>query len=84
MSVQDMEKDVELMKLMNVNTVRTSHYPPDPLFIKMANYEGLYIIDEADIETHGTYGKRFSQPNLISNNTRWFNHFWDRIYRMYI
>ena len=84
MSVQDMQKDVELMKLMNVNAVRTSHYPPDPLFIKMANYEGLYIIDEADIETHGTYGKKFAQPNLISNNKRWFDHFWDRVYRMYM
>jgi len=84
MSVQDMQKDVELMKLMNVNAVRTSHYPPDPLFIKMANYEGLYIIDEADIETHGTYGKKFSQPNLISNNSRWQSHFWDRVYRMYM
>jgi beta-galactosidase len=84
MSVSEMLKDVELMKLMNVNAVRTSHYPPDPLFIKMANYLGLYIIDEADIETHGTGIKYFKQPNLISNDPRWRDRFWDRVYRMYM
>ena len=83
MSIAELQKDVELMKLMNVNAVRTSHYPPDPIFIKMANYYGLYVIDEADIETHGTYGKRFPQPNLISNNKDWQTRYWDRVHRMY-
>lgn len=84
MTMEDLLKDVELMKELNVNAVRTSHYPPDPMFIKMANHYGLYIIDEADIETHGACVKKLQQPNLISNNKKWRNHFWDRVYRMYM
>lgn len=84
MTVSDMQKDIELMKLMNVNAIRTSHYPPDPLFVKMANYAGFYMIVEADIETHGCYGKKIGQPNLISNNKKWLPQFWDRVYRMYM
>lgn len=84
MSVEDLIKDVELMKEYNVNAVRTSHYPPDPLFLKMANYYGLYIIDEADIETHGTlYNPLLYKPNLISNNLDWKEHYKDRVKRMY-
>lgn len=78
--------EVKLMKEFNVNAVRTSHYPPDPAFIKIANHEGLYIIDEADIETHGCYATYWPlpRPNLISNNKKWKSHFWDRIYKMYM
>lgn len=84
MSVEDIIKDIELMKQYNVNAVRTSHYPPDPLFIKAANYYGLYIVDEADIETHGTlYNLRLYRPNMISNDLRWKEHYKDRVKRMY-
>lgn len=83
MSEADIRKDCELMKELNVNTVRTSHYPPDPIFLKFANYYGLYIVDEADIETHGTYAKKCPTPNVISNSPKWKAHFWDRVERMY-
>lgn len=45
--------DAMLMKQHNVNTVRTSHYPPDPRFLDVCDEIGLYVIDEADLETHG-------------------------------
>ena len=48
-----MIKDIELMKQFNVNAVRTSHYPNDPKWYKLCNKYGLYVIDEADIESHG-------------------------------
>lgn len=82
MSPQDWEKDVETMKHLNVNTVRTSHYPPDPLFLTLCDIFGIYVIDEADIETHGCYAKAY-KPNLISNNLKWVNHYLDRVGRMY-
>ncbi len=82
-SVADYVKDAVLMKEFNVNAVRTSHYPPDPIFLKIANYMGLYIIDEADIETHGTSATYLSRPNRISNNVRWRSHYFDRVIRMY-
>lgn len=48
-----MRRDLELMKLHNVNAVRTSHYPNAPEFYAMCDELGLYVIDEADLETHG-------------------------------
>lgn len=84
MSVDDYLLDLTLMKKLNVNAVRTSHYPPDPIMLKMANYLGLYIVDEADIETHGCVAKKMPQEHRISNDTRWKHHYWDRVYRMYM
>lgn len=48
-----MLKDIRLMKELNINAVRLSHYPNDPLWYKLCDQYGLYIVDEANIETHG-------------------------------
>lgn len=48
-----MLKDIQLMKQFNVNAVRLSHYPNDPLWYKLCDEYGLYVVDEANIETHG-------------------------------
>lgn len=53
MSMETMRKDVELMKRANVNAVRTSHYPNDPRWYDLADEYGLYVMDEANIESHG-------------------------------
>lgn len=52
-SYEDMECDVRLMKRLNVNAVRTSHYPNAPEFYKLCDEYGLYVIAEADVESHG-------------------------------
>ena len=83
MSLEDMERDVRLMKELNVNTVRTSHYPPDPYFITLADIYGLYIVDEADIETHGAWLMAHDY-NIISHDLRWAKHYVDRVRRMYM
>lgn len=62
-SVEQMRKDIELMKYHNVNAVRTSHYPNSPLFYQMCDEYGLYVIDEADLEMHGCVE--------VYNNFRW-------------
>ena len=82
MSLEDMERDVRLMKELNVNGVRTSHYPPDPFFITLCDINGLYVIDEADIETHGC-GEMFDDMNRISHDLKWAKHYVDRVKRMY-
>ncbi|MCL2514290.1 MAG: hypothetical protein FWF08_10345, partial [Oscillospiraceae bacterium] len=82
MSLEDLEKDVLLMKDFNVNAVRTSHYPPDPAFLMLADFYGLYAIDEADIETHGTYDLGLD-VNHISNDVKWAPRYVDRVARMY-
>jgi beta-galactosidase len=48
-----MLKDIRLMKELNINSVRLSHYPNDPLWYKLCDEYGLYLVDEANIETHG-------------------------------
>lgn len=52
-SVSQMKQDIELMKRHNINAVRTSHYPNSPLFYQLCDKYGLYVIDEADMESHG-------------------------------
>ncbi len=49
---EDMRKDIELMKELNVNAVRTSHYPNDPTFYKLCDEYGIYVMDEANVESH--------------------------------
>ncbi|NJQ02524.1 glycoside hydrolase family 2 TIM barrel-domain containing protein [Streptomyces zingiberis] len=52
----DMVRDIEVMKRLNVNAVRTSHYPNNPLWYDLADAYGLYVMDEANLETHGISG----------------------------
>jgi beta-galactosidase len=56
MSEESMRKDIELMKQANVNAVRTSHYPNDPRWYALADEYGLYVMDEANIESHEYMG----------------------------
>ena len=46
-------KDMELMKQNNINAIRCSHYPKDPFFYRLADKYGFYVVNEANIETHG-------------------------------
>ena len=84
-SLDDLELDIKLMKEYNCNAVRTSHYPPDPSFLTMCDMYGLYVVDEADIETHGFYAVPHStyNPNRLSNDIKWASHYLDRVKRMY-
>lgn len=51
--IDHMVRDLMIMKAHNVNTIRTSHYPNDPRFLSLCDKYGFYVIDEADLETHG-------------------------------
>jgi beta-galactosidase len=52
---EQMRRNFELMKLNNINAVRLSHYPQDRKFYEMCSEYGLYVYDEANIESHGYY-----------------------------
>ncbi len=82
MNWADYETDVKLMKSLNVNCIRTSHYPPDHHLLLLADIYGLYIVDEADIETHGCCMEPHRNPLMISNNPDWAPRYVDRILRM--
>lgn len=75
-----MVRDVELMKRLNVNTVRTSHYPNDSAFYDLCDRYGLYVIDEADLETHG-FGP-VGDWSQLANDPDWRPAFLDRAERL--
>ena len=84
MTPKEIEKDILICKEYNIDTIRTSHYPPDPLLIELADLYGLYIIDENDLETHGCFANQFPPNfNTISHNKKWEAHYIDRISRLY-
>lgn len=74
-----MEKDISLMKQYNINAVRTSHYPDDPYWYKLCDKYGLYLIDEANIESHGM---GYRPDRTLGNNPTWKKAHLDRIRRM--
>jgi beta-galactosidase len=64
-SEESMRKDIELMKKFNFNAVRTCHYPDDPIWYKLCDKYGIYLYDEANIESHG-YG--YDPDHTLGNN----------------
>lgn len=74
-----MLKDIQLMKQNNINTVRCAHYPNNPYWYYLCDRYGLYVIDEANIESHGMgYG-----PATLAKDTTWLKAHMDRTRRMY-
>jgi beta-galactosidase len=61
-SVASMVRDIELMKRFNINAVRTSHYPNDPRWYDLCDAYGLYVFDEANIESHGVWDRLAKDP----------------------
>ena len=60
----EMIRDIRIMKELNINAVRTCHYPDDPRWLALCDKYGLYVIDEGDIESHGMgYG-----PETLGSN----------------
>ena len=72
-----MTKDFELMKQHNINAVRLCHYPQDRRFYELCDRYGLYVYDEANIESHGM-GYDLSKGRSLGNNPEWLDQ---HIYR---
>ncbi|MFI1564761.1 glycoside hydrolase family 2 TIM barrel-domain containing protein [Streptomyces sp. NPDC020490] len=53
----DLVRDIEIVKRLNINSVRTSHYPNNPQWLELADEYGLYLVDETNLETHGIRGQ---------------------------
>jgi beta-galactosidase/beta-glucuronidase len=71
----DMRDEIKLIKQLNFNAVRTSHYPDDPLWYDLCDEYGIYLVDEADIETHGVWDD-------LSNDQLWLHAYMERATRM--
>jgi beta-galactosidase len=74
-----MLEDIRLMKAANLNAVRTSHYPFPERWYELTSEHGLYVIDEANIESHG-YG--YDHDKTLGNKAHWMPHHLDRTQRM--
>ena len=80
-SKEEMENDIKTMKRLNINAVRTSHYPNNLYFYELCNKHGLYVLAEANLETHGNTGlsevEIFRKPMVErnENHVKWMkNH----------
>lgn len=90
--VEQIKKDLTLMKQHNFNAIRSSHYPNAPYFYQMCDKYGFMVIDEADIEAHGPFmlyrkedtdRNRFHRWNeKIADNPEWEYAIVDRVQRM--
>jgi len=77
-TVEGMIKDIRLMKQFNINAVRTCHYPNQPAWYDLCDRYGIYLIDEANIESHGMgYGER-----SLAKDPVWLDAHMDRTIRM--
>ena len=78
-SRETMLRDIALFTQNNINAVRTCHYPNDPLFYKLCDRYGIYVMDEANVEAHWA-GKM--KQNAVTTNTAWTAAMVDRQRRM--
>ena len=76
--------DLRLIKQLNMNAVRTSHYPNHPLFYQLCDQYGIYVVDEANIETHGMGSVPYFKDTIPHPAYRpeWYAAHVDRITRM--
>lgn len=81
-SPEEMKRNFELMKLNNINSVRLAHYPQDRKFYEMCDKYGLYVYDEANIESHGMYYD-LKAGGTLGNNPDWLHAHLYRIENMY-
>ncbi|GHV97828.1 beta-galactosidase [Lactobacillus nasalidis] len=82
---EDMIWDIKTMKQNNINAVRCSHYPNQSLFYRLCDKYGLYVIDEANLESHGTWekvGHEDPSYNVPGNDQRWLGASLSRVKNM--
>ncbi len=83
---EHMKRDLDIMKRNNINAIRTSHYPNSPLFIEYCDEYGFYVVDETDMETHGTVPLIGSTDwhasyDLLASDPMFFEALMDRVHR---
>ncbi|MEV5027823.1 glycoside hydrolase family 2 TIM barrel-domain containing protein [Paenibacillus sp. LPE1-1-1.1] len=93
-TMEAMIKDIMLMKRHNINTVRCSHYPNDERWLDLCDRYGLFVVDEADLETHGCVflgeisrwidnpAEKTAFESRLAKDPAWNEAFMDRIVRL--
>lgn len=91
MSEEDILKDLLLMKKLNINSIRTSHYPPTPKFLDLCDELGFYVMLETDLEIHGFMNRNaggggydcVDNMDWLCVRPEWKDMFMDRMIRAY-
>lgn len=92
MTDDELLQDLKLMKKLNINCIRTSHYPPSPRMLEYCNRMGFYVMLETDLETHGFCNRRAGgsgydclggNPEWIGNQPQWRQAYLERMVRAY-
>lgn len=88
LSYEDMRNELLKMKELNINCIRTSHYPPQAAFLALCDELGFYVVDEADLETHGISNRHCKWTYDLSQmwpcqNPAWKDAFIDRASRLF-
>ena len=78
--IPEMKRDLEVMRRHNVNAIRTSHYPNAPEFLHLCDRYGFYVIDEADMETHGA-ARTAGGISVLADNPALAEIYLDRVQR---
>lgn len=78
-SRERMEEDIKVLKQYNINAVRMSHYPNDEYFYELCDQYGIYLVDEANLESHGI---GYDITKTLGNKPNWELAHWQRISRM--
>ena len=84
-TTEDMLKDITLMKAHNINAVRTSHYPSHPYWYDLCDRYGIYVMDENNLETHGSwkYGQETDKGAIPGSDPQWTAAVLDRVHSMF-
>ncbi len=78
------KKDILTMKQNNINTIRTSHYPNQTFLYDLCDEYGMYVIDEVNMETHGTWSEMYDPEHIVPDNKpEWQKAIIDRAASMY-
>ncbi|MDR1851395.1 MAG: DUF4981 domain-containing protein [Propionibacteriaceae bacterium] len=89
MSYEQTEADIQLLKRLNVNAVRTCHYPNNSFLYDLCDRYGLYVVDEVNLETHGLWGEieaglRDVEHAIPGGDPAWRDAVFDRANSMYM
>ena len=79
-TAEQIEKELRDIKACNLNAIRCSHYTNQPVFYELASELGIYVMDEADCESHGA--ETTGDQGALNKNPEWFDAFFDRFSRM--
>ena len=79
-SIGDLERDLEMFRRYNINAVRTAHYPPHPLLPVLCDLYGIYLLEEADLETHGTVLQHNDASELVRFSDLSADEAWKELY----